>query len=64
MGKSSFDVFSFLHVHVLVLLHLKVLHEVPRVLLHLEVQGYKENFVKAGLTHLNDILIYSTLPSS
>ena len=45
-----------LHLEVL---HLEVLHEVLHVLLHLEVQGYKEDFVKVGLTRLKHILIYS-----
>ena len=45
-----------LHLEVL---HLEVLHEVLHVLSHLEVQGYKEDFVKAELTRLKHILIYS-----
>ena len=59
-------VHEVLHLEVLHLevLHLEVLHEVLHVFLHLEVQGYKENFVKARLTRLKHILIYSTLPSS
>ena len=74
MGKS----FCFLDLHAPVLLHLEVLHEVLHlevlhlemlhkvlhILLHEEVQRYKEKFFKAGLTSLKHILIYSTLPSS
>ena len=54
-------VHEVLHLKVLHLevLHLEVLHEVLHVF-----QVYKENFVKARLTRLKYILIYSTLPSS
>ena len=41
-----------LHLEVL---HLEVLHEVLHLLLHLEVQGYQENFVKPGLKCLKYI---------
>ena len=51
--------FLFSRCSCIALLRLEVLHEVLHVLLHLEVQGYKEDFVKVGLTRLKHILIYS-----